>query len=188
MDEHDAFAKAHFLECLSCAKSLYRLNPPSPTYAHRVARFLLATAAHESNGFKETRQRGFTWNNQAGGFGMYQIEPIAWLDVRARLLQARNKALAIRAAHWLYRDDRQVPHWFNAYNTQQIHEMLCLSPRLSLMVARVLMLRVPEAIPDAPDDMAVYWGKHYNTRELPQMNAQWLARYDGVEKHMEVAP
>ena len=184
MTEYTAFAQAHYLECLSCAESVYRTTSPSVGYADRVARFLFVTGAHESCGFKETRQRGFTWGSERGGFGMYQIEPIAWTDVRSQLLKARNKQLAIRAAHWLYRDERQTPYWFNAYSDANIMEMLCLSPRFALMTARVLMLRVPESIPDSPVQMAQYWGLHYNTRDLPQLNAQWMARYERVEKFM----
>ena len=99
--------------CAECASSVYASRAPTEAYAARVARLLFGTAAHESAGFRHSRQMRFSSVSPRGGWSWWQLEWGSISDSLHRL--DGNEALATNAARFLCTIDAQ---WFRAVEPQ----------------------------------------------------------------------
>ena len=146
---------------MDCALGIYTRRP-SAIYAQGVAELLCGTAAHESGGFRYTRQDGFDYDfSDRGAWGLWQIEQIS---VRESLRQlARRPALAKRAGEWLVQDGRGCDILSFFESPVALCRTMTVSPRLCCLFARLHYLWRPGRIPCGLNGQALYWKQHYNT-------------------------
>lgn len=167
---------AEYIAALSadCAAGIYT-RKPSVKYARAVAQLLLGTAAHESGGFRYTRQGGKPFEymplpgmtvkeakrSEIGAWGIWQIESIS---VRESLRQlARRPAVAKRAGEWLVQDSRGIDILWLYPDPVELCRAMTISTRLCCLFARLHYLWRPGRIPDTLQGQAAYWKRHYNT-------------------------
>ncbi len=167
--------------CLSCARHVHGHRPPSEAYALRVAHILFATAAHESTGFTERRQRRFDFNDRAGGWGIFQVQS-ATLRTCIRRLEA-NPVMRRNAAQWLYGHPEAPEDWYLAFTDnhglgmEALLRVTAISDAVAALWARLTYMGDPDPIPSGLVDMARCWGKVYNTRQEDEKNRQWIQAY-----------
>ena len=111
---------------------------------------------------KHRRQHGFSWRNNGGAWGLWQVESVSVIDSLRWL--ARNPAARDRAAKWLFQQDSA--EWLYVFPNVDVGVMLRLISgwdRLAVLFARLHYIKFSEAVPDGLDAQAAYWKKYYNT-------------------------
>lgn len=119
-------------------------------------RLLLETAAQETllGRYKDPTP-------SSAGRGVFQIDPIAFADVQARVRVGDVEAIKARCNF----DVRTLRH-----------EVLDVSPLASAVFARLFYKFIPEPIPTSVDGRAAYWKRFYNTPSGAGLPAQYVER------------
>lgn len=161
--------------CGDAARGIWDRTPPNTEYAEAIQRLLFMTWAHESDMFQASRQYGFTWRSDIGGWGPCQIEEGSVTD-SMRLLQ-RKPNLATRVAQYVGQSGRGEVDWLLALQPKQVLRLLPVSERLSAAFCRLHYLRVPAAIPRDLNAAAEYAKRYYNTELGKATPEKYLQAY-----------
>ena len=155
---------------LDCAKSIW-FEPPNTDYANDVARLLLGTAAHESCGFQYRRQIGFSYDSQAGAFGLWQGERDSIMRGVDQI--SRNSDLRDAAYSFMERWGLHLGFAYDALKTLQDQS----GDPLGCVLARLHYLRCPGSIPHALTAQAAYYKVFWNTELGAATTAQYLGNW-----------
>jgi hypothetical protein len=152
--------------CISAMQNVFTAVRPSAEYCDAGARLLMMIGAHESAGWKHPRQHDgqdyYPLDSARNAFGLWQTEPISLIESMRRM--DANLEIAKRAARWLFQADVD-PHWYRAFAPGQfapLHTMIVLSPRASVLFARLHVLWDPGPIPSGIEEQAKYAKAVYN--------------------------
>jgi hypothetical protein len=146
----------------SCAYNIYGKYPPNNRYAKAAAQLLIATAAHESRGFRHRRQMHFRPAPESlnGGFSLWQLQRGSIHTTRMWL--SRRPDVEVRVYDWLSRHDKVAPPLDDEVAVL-CHLQTPDGDPMGCVLARCHYLRVtPHPIPERIDDQAAYWLQHYN--------------------------
>lgn len=151
-----------YATALSVMRSIHNGHEPSHPYMEAGARLLTGTAAHESGGFKHTRQIGFGFDDLRGAWGICEVESISVKETMRRLTRKRD--LAGRCAAWLYREEKAYQHhtWYLDFGVLGICHLMSVSTRASILFARLHYLWEPEAIPYTVSEQGEYYKRYFN--------------------------
>lgn len=131
---------------------------------------LIGTIAHESAGGKYLHQV------KGPALGIYQIEPITHFDIWSNFLKYRT----VLRDSVLDMVPKNMLRFDSVTGTQYGAEtMLITDLAYATVIARLVYLRAPAALPRADDlpGLAAYWKKFYNTPLGAGTENQFLAHY-----------
>ena len=141
-------------------------------WSQAAENLVLGTAIHESGNFKYIRQVG-------GGpaLSFYQIEPATADDICRRYLRTRSAvAHNIAKACWPHLAN---PPLFSHLAMKEINNLLLTDLRFSTILCRLKYYLAKPPLPDADDieNLAAYWGAHYQSQSNPVKMNQWATSY-----------
>ena len=121
-------------------------------------RLLLMIAAHESGGFMYVRQVG------GPALGLFQMEPLTYTDTMRYISERQDRFPAFR---W---DSLPRPY------------ALAVDAQLAAQMARIYLMRFPEALPDKDDleGLAKYAKTYWNTEKG---KATWQDYYNAYKDY-----
>jgi len=154
---------------------VYYRKRPNARYTEIIARQLFGIAAHESMGFRATRQFGYDWKSTEGAFGLWQVETSSVIHTYGKL--RHRPQIEANASAWLFRHPSAAGGVLDKLNLGSMMRLMMGWDELACFFARCHLLWDPEPIPESIEDQAGKWDEVYNRNPNAGFPGEYLLNW-----------